>query len=79
MSVTIDLYSHWSAKVTEVVASASWLKVPEPPERIEGKTAIKIEIDSERVPHPFSGTVIIRTDHESVPNIIIPVYGFSGR
>ena len=77
VSIELDLPSGWVAGVTHIICSADWLKVTYPPKSLEEHTVITCQIDAERIPTSFSGTVSICTDHPSISTIIVPVYGFT--
>jgi len=76
VTVSIDLPAGWTANVTDMKTSAEWLTVQNPPSLLTDKTALDCQIDTQRLPGTFSGTVTIQTDHPSISNIVIPVYGF---
>ncbi len=76
VSCTVDLPKDWSAKITKIQYSAGWMKVLNAPKTLAGRSKLNIEVDAKTLPRTFSGTITIRTDHRSIPHIIIPVYGF---
>ncbi len=76
VTVTIDLPADWAANITAIATSAEWLTVQNPPSLLRGKTALNCQINTQQLPGTFSGTITIQTDHPSVSNIVIPVYGF---
>lgn len=76
-AVSVELPGGWKAGVKAVTPSAPWIHVIEPPALLEGKTVLRLQMDPSRMPTPFSGSVVVQTDHPAIPHIVIPVYGYT--
>jgi len=74
--VSLNIPHGWHIKVTDVVSSANWFHIENPPTQLEGKSSLTIIVDTNKLPQSFKGTLSLYTNHPSIPKIVIPIYGF---
>ncbi len=76
IDVTVDVMDGRALPVKEVVASATWMSLVDPPKVLKGKMTLTVQLDTNQMPDTFNGTIVLRTGQEGMPAVVIPVYGF---
>lgn len=76
VAVTIKLAKDWTVPVEKINSSAKWITVPDPPDTLTRSTTLKIQLDTKAMPDSFDGTLTLRTEHDTVGTIVVPIYGY---